>query len=89
MKKFINNKIIVAFLVMALVLPFVTFSFTGCEERVEVLKIFNSGEYIADGSEGSEDVVASFERWYKEKTGKNIRVEYSVFDTNETMYTQV
>ena len=89
MKKFINNKIIVAFLVMALVLPFVTFSFTGCEERVEVLKIFNSGEYIADGSEGSEDVVASFESWYKEKTGKNIRVEYSVFDTNETMYTQV
>ena len=63
--------------------------FTGCGDRTEVLKVYNCGEYIADGSYDSVDVVSAFEEWYEEKTGKPIRVEYSVFDTNETMYTQI
>lgn len=83
------NKFIAVLLTAVMVLPFLTFAFSGCGDRTEVLKIYNSGEYIADGSEDSKNIVADFEKWYKEKTGKNIRVEYSVFDTNETMYTQI
>lgn len=77
-------------LALALLLAFpVTFSLTGCGDRTQVLKVYNWGEYIADGSDGSADVIADFEKWYEELTGEPIRVEYSLFDTNETMYTQI
>lgn len=48
-----------------------------------VLNIYNWGEYISDGSEGSMDVVKEFEKL----TG--IQVNYSTFDSNETMYSQL
>ena len=44
------------------------------------LYVYNWGEYIADGTEGSEDVIKIFE----ELTG--IDVEYTTFDTNEALY---
>ena len=44
------------------------------------LKVYNWGEYISDGSDGSLDVNRAFE----EITG--IKVEYSMYDDNETMY---
>ncbi len=51
-------------------------SFAGTE-----LRVYNWGEYIADGSEGSYDLNAAFE----ELTG--IHVVYETFDSNESMYT--
>ncbi len=47
------------------------------------LKIYNWGEYISDGSGGTYDVVRSFE----EITG--IKIEYSYYDDNETMYSKL
>ncbi|MBQ3112277.1 MAG: spermidine/putrescine ABC transporter substrate-binding protein [Firmicutes bacterium] len=44
------------------------------------LNVFNWGEYISDGSEGSLDVNALFE----ELTG--IKVNYTTYDSNEAMY---
>lgn len=44
------------------------------------LKVYNWGEYISDGSDGSLDVNRAFE----EITG--IKVKYSMYDDNETMY---
>ncbi len=44
------------------------------------LKVYNWGEYISDGTEGTLDVNAAFE----ELTG--IKIEYTTFDDNETMY---
>ncbi len=45
--------------------------------------VYNWGEYIADGSDGSMDVIAEFE----ERTG--IDVEYVQFESNEEMYTKI
>jgi len=45
-----------------------------------VLKVYNWGEYISDGKMGSIDVNKAFE----EVTG--IKVEYSFFDDNESMF---
>lgn len=45
-----------------------------------ILKVYNWGEYISDGKMGSIDVNKAFE----EVTG--IKVEYSFFDDNESMY---
>lgn len=47
------------------------------------LYVYNWGEYIADGSEGSEDVIQIFE----DLTG--IDVEYTTFDTNEALFSKL
>ena len=48
-----------------------------------VLTVYNWGEYISDGSDGSIDVNREFEKL----TG--IKVNYITFESNETMYSQV
>ncbi len=47
------------------------------------LNVYNWGEYISDGSEGSADVNAEFEKL----TG--IKVNYSTFATNEELYAKL
>ncbi|MEE0945492.1 MAG: ABC transporter substrate-binding protein [Acutalibacteraceae bacterium] len=84
------------FLIFLLIISM--FSFTGCGyEYFEldlkgnyendlagtVLNVYNWGEYISDGSDSSIDVNKEFER----VTG--IKVNYSTFESNETMYSQL
>ena len=47
------------------------------------INVYNWGQYISDGTDGSLDVIAAFE----EETG--IKVKYVTFDSNETMYTKL
>ncbi len=47
------------------------------------LYVYNWGEYIADGSDGSMDLVRVFEEMY------DIDVVYSTFDTNEKLYSDI
>lgn len=47
------------------------------------LNVYNWGEYISDGSEGSMDVISEFERL----TG--IKVNYTNFESNENMYSKL
>ena len=47
------------------------------------INVFNWGEYISDGSEGTIDVNKAFEKL----TG--VKVNYIFFDSNETMYTKL
>ena len=49
----------------------------------EEITVYNWGQYISDGTDGSLDVIKAFE----EKTG--IKVNYITFDSNETMYTKL
>ncbi len=51
--------------------------------RSEILKIYNWADYI------DEDMVADFEKWYHEQTGKYIHVVYQTFDINESMLTEI
>lgn len=54
-----------------------------------VLNVFNWGEYISDGFEGSMDVNAEFERYYLENFGVEVKVNYSTYATNEDMYSKL
>ncbi len=47
------------------------------------LNVYNWGEYISDGAEGSMDVNVQFEK----ETG--IKVNYTTFDSNENMYNKL
>ena len=74
----------IIFSILSIVLVFSScFFLTGCGNREEVLRLYVPGEYIPD------ETLLGFEEWYKEQTGKNIKVQKKEFDSNETMYTMV
>ena len=56
---------------------------------VTTLYVYNWGEYISDGSEGSLDSNRAFEEWYFETYGEKIDVVYSTFSSNEDMYAKL
>ncbi len=47
------------------------------------INVYNWGEYISDGSDGSIDVIAEFERL------SGIKVTYTTFETNEDLYAKL
>ena len=51
--------------------------------------MYNWGEYISDGSDGSLDTIKAFETWYKEEYGQKIKVNYSTSASNEDMYAKL
>ncbi len=53
------------------------------------LNVYNWGEYISDGSEGSYDTIAEFEKWYQETYGQKVKVNYDTFSSNEDMYAKL
>ena len=57
--------------------------------EVITLNVYNWGEYISDGDGGSFDTNAEFEKYYYEKYGKHIKVEYSTYATNEDMFSKL
>ena len=63
--------------------PTVNADYTNNDLAGTTLNIYNWGEYMSDGSEGSLDVVKEFEKL----TG--IKVNYSTYDSNESMYSLI
>ena len=57
-----------------------------CSTRQETvtLNVYNWGQYIADGSDGSMEIIKAFEEKYP-----NIKVNYSTYDSNEIMYSKL
>ena len=85
--------------IFSLLLALVLFSLslvtlTSCQKSedggdVTTLYVYNWGEYISDGSEGSVDSNKEFERWYYETYGEKVRVSYSTYSSNEDMYAKL
>ena len=61
----------------------------GATREKLVLNVYNWGEYISDGSEGSMDTIQEFQIWYKETYGQRVKVNYSTFASNEDMYAKL
>ncbi len=55
----------------------------GPEEQVTI-NVYNWGQYIADGSDDSLNIIEAFEQAYP-----NIKVNYSTYDSNEIMYSKL
>lgn len=79
------------FLLLACVLPAAALlCLTGCgSSDTLTLNVYNWGEYISDGSEGTLDTIAAFEDWYEQTYGAKVRVVYDTYDSNETMYSRI
>ncbi len=76
------------FSLCALLLTLLIVAANGAKETV-TLYVYNWGEYISDGSEGSLDVNAAFEEWYEETYGVKVKVNYSTYSSNEDMYAKI
>ena len=84
------RKIFCSFLILILLLVSVCIPLVSCNAEEEiVLYVYNWGEYISDGSEGSLDTNAEFETYCKDVLGLNVSVNYSTYSSNESMYAKV
>ena len=61
----------------------------GISGKQETLYVYNWGEYISDGFDGTLDVNREFEKYCREVLHRNVRVNYSTFSSNEDMYAKV
>ena len=64
-------------------------SFLGTGSDTKVLNVYNWGEYISDGSDGSLDTIKAFEAWYEETYGQKVQVNYTTYASNEDMYAKL
>ena len=62
--------------------------FAGRKETV-TLNVYNWGEYISDGSEGTFDTIREFEKWYEDAYGVKMVVNYDTYTSNEDMYNKI
>ena len=75
---------------LLLILP--VLGLTSCDEtggETVTLYVYNWGEYISDGSEGTLDSNELFEEWYFETYGVKVEVNYSTYSSNESMYAKL
>ena len=62
--------------------------------EVVELNVYNWGEYISDGSEGSYDTNEEFVKYFNENlsskyNGVTVKINYSTYPTNEDMYSKL
>ena len=78
------------FAVAVIILPLLLSSCSGDGvTETATLYVYNWGEYISDGSEGCLDSNAAFEEWYYENYGVKVKVNYSTFSSNESLYAKL
>lgn len=53
------------------------------------LYVYNWGEYISDGTDGTLNVNRAFETYCREKLGMNVKVNYSTYSSNEDLYAKL
>ena len=70
-------KKIVSILMVVALFAALSLSLFACTPREQVLKLYMPGEYI------DEDIFEEFEDWYKEQTGKKVKVELKTFNAVE------
>lgn len=79
------KKLIAVLLVIVMLVP----CFSSCGGEKRTLNVYNWGEYISDGSEGSYDTIREFEKWYKKTYNQKIHVNYDTFASCEDMYAKI
>ena len=72
----------------ALILLVIALASCGGKDTI-TLNVYNWGEYISDGSEGTLDVNAAFEDYYYETYGVKVKVNYTTYASNEDMYAKL
>ena len=78
------------FLLLIAALLTLVITFASCDGKDTItINVYNWGEYISDGSEGTLDVNAAFEEYYYETYGEKVKVNYTTYASNEDMYAKL
>ena len=86
------TKRIASLLLTLLIVGLPLLGMTSCDKTsgsTVTLYVYNWGEYISDGSEGTLDTNEMFEEWYFETYGVKVEVNYSTYSSNESMYAKL
>ena len=86
------KKRIASLLLTLLLVALPLLGMTSCDEasgETVTLYVYNWGEYISDGTEGTLDTNEMFEEWYYETYGVKVEVNYSTYSSNESMYAKL
>ena len=86
------NKRFASLLLALLLLALPVWGLVSCDTAgggTVTLYVYNWGEYMSDGSEGTLDVNEMFEEWYYETYGVKVEVNYSTYSSNESMYAKL
>lgn len=79
-----------AFLACAVLLVASLLGLTSCADSETItLNVYNWGEYLSDGSDGSVNVNAMFEEYCASELGLKVRVNYTTYASNEDMYAKL
>ena len=78
----------ILFFALTILMVISAFSLPSCSSKQITLNVYNWGEYISDGSEGSLDVNKAFEEYCASK-GLNVKVNYSTYASNEDMFNKL
>ncbi len=90
-----KKRILTLLLVLSLLTLSLSATLISCAEEasaggsVTTLYVYNWGEYISDGSEGTDNVNDMFEQWYFETYGERVKINYSTYSSNESMYAKI
>ena len=89
-------KKIISFVIAVVLCALPAFTLLSCDNGgkeetsgATTLYVYNWGEYISDGSEDSLDVNAAFEDYCRDVLGKNVKVNYSTYASNEDLYAKL
>jgi spermidine/putrescine transport system substrate-binding protein len=86
------KRILCLAIAIVIMLP-IMLTLTSCSNQeggeVTTLYVYNWGEYMSDGSEGSLDVNKAFEDWYFDTYGERVKVTFSTYSSNEDMYAKL
>ena len=77
------KRVVAAATVLCLIIGGCFLVFSARQETI-TLNVYNWGQYIADGSDDSLEVIKAFEERYP-----HIKVNYSTYDSNEMMYSKL
>lgn len=64
------------------------FTMTACSKKYDLV-IYNWEDYIFEGDKERDGTIKAFEKYYSEIAGRQIKVDYETFSTNEDMYQQM
>lgn len=89
MKKIISLILAVMISAMPLLLCSCESEKADSDGKSVTLYVYNWGEYISDGTDGSMNVNRAFEDYCRETLGINVKVNYSTYSSNEDLYAKL
>ncbi len=86
--KYMTVKVLTVICIIAILTTFIAV-FAVLSQKTITLNVYNWGEYISDGSEGTLDVNKAFEQYCRDELDIKVKVNYVTYTSNEDLYAKL